>query len=48
MRLLGRAGESLDRYSRIAAAAWDTFSLIVVAVLIATKNLDLTTFQLQK
>lgn len=46
--LLGRTGDTLERYSRIGAAVWAIFSLIVVTVLIVTKNLDLTKFQLQK
>ncbi len=46
--LVGRTGDSLDRYARIATTAWAIFSFIVVAILIATNNLDLTTFQLQK
>ena len=46
--LLGRTGESLDRLSRYLTAGWTSFTIVVVVVLIATKQLDLTSFQLQK
>lgn len=46
--LLGRAGDSLDRYSRIATAAWAIFSFAVVVFLIVSGRLDLAAFQLQK
>ncbi|HEY3471449.1 MAG TPA: hypothetical protein VGL47_40385 [Amycolatopsis sp.] len=46
--LVTRAAAALDHTSRLGTAMWGLFTLVVVVVLLARGNLDLTKIQLQK